>query len=47
MSAAVSALGDSGWLVHVHNVLAAAAWVAARVDLERASVLVHCRFVFL
>ena len=47
MSAAVSALGDSGWLVHVHNVLAAASWVAARVDLERASVLVHCRFVFL
>ncbi|MCO5597457.1 hypothetical protein L7F22_051535 [Adiantum nelumboides] len=42
MAAAVSALGDSGWLVHVHNVLAAAAWVAARIALEGASVLVHC-----
>ncbi|KAI5067482.1 hypothetical protein GOP47_0018010 [Adiantum capillus-veneris] len=42
MAAAVSALGDSGWLVHVHNVLAAAAWVAARIALEEASVLVHC-----
>ncbi|KAH7315907.1 hypothetical protein KP509_21G070100 [Ceratopteris richardii] len=42
MAAAVSALGDSGWLSHVHNVLAAAAWVAARIDLEGASVLVHC-----
>lgn len=42
MSAAVSALGDSGWLMHVHNVLAGAAWVAARITHEGASVLVHC-----
>eukprot|EP00249_Psilotum_nudum_P023915 c29027_g2_i1 orf=103-2715(-) len=42
MSAAVSALGDSGWLMHVHSVLAGATWIAARVALEGASVLVHC-----
>lgn len=43
MSASVSTLGDSGWLIHVQNVLAGSAWIAARVDLESASVLVHCR----
>ncbi|KAK7343919.1 hypothetical protein VNO77_13045 [Canavalia gladiata] len=42
MSASVSTLGDSGWLLHVQNVLAGAAWIAARVDMEKASVLVHC-----
>ena len=43
MSASVSTLGDSGWLLHVQNVLAGAAWIAARVAMENASVLVHCR----
>ncbi|KAF7820227.1 phosphatidylinositol-3-phosphatase myotubularin-1-like isoform X1 [Senna tora] len=42
MSTSVSALGDSGWLLHVHSVLAGAAWIAARLDMEKASVLVHC-----
>ncbi|CAN6438647.1 unnamed protein product [Victoria cruziana] len=42
MSASVSTLGDSGWLMHVHSVLAGSAWIAARVALESASVLVHC-----
>ncbi|CAK9159614.1 unnamed protein product [Ilex paraguariensis] len=42
MSASVSTLGDTGWLIHVHNVLAGSAWIAARVALESASVLVHC-----
>lgn len=42
MSASVSTLGDSGWLIHVQNVLAGSAWIAARVALESASVLVHC-----
>lgn len=44
MSASVSTLGDSGWLIHVQSVLAGSAWIAARVDLEKASVLVHCRW---
>ncbi|KAL6503680.1 Carrier protein, mitochondrial [Orobanche gracilis] len=43
MSASVSTLGDSGWLIHVQSVLAGSAWVAARVALESATVLVHCR----
>ncbi|XP_059628407.1 phosphatidylinositol-3-phosphatase myotubularin-1 [Cornus florida] len=42
MSASVSTLGDSGWLIHVQTVLAGSAWIAARVALESASVLVHC-----
>ncbi|XP_047310474.1 phosphatidylinositol-3-phosphatase myotubularin-1-like [Impatiens glandulifera] len=42
MSESVSTLGDSGWLIHVQNVLAGSAWIAARVALESASVLVHC-----
>ncbi|KAL9402791.1 hypothetical protein Peur_006640 [Populus x canadensis] len=42
MSASVSTLGDSGWLIHVQSVLAGSAWIAARVSLESASVLVHC-----
>lgn len=42
MSASVSTLGGSGWLIHVQSVLAGAAWIAARVALESASVLVHC-----
>lgn len=42
MSASVSTLGDSGWLIHVQNVLAGSAWIAARVAMEAASVLVHC-----
>ncbi|XP_058089006.1 phosphatidylinositol-3-phosphatase myotubularin-1 isoform X3 [Magnolia sinica] len=42
MSASVSTLGDSGWLSHVHSVLAGSAWIAARVALESSSVLVHC-----
>ncbi|GLT66746.1 hypothetical protein SLA2020_390970 [Shorea laevis] len=42
MSASVSTLGDSGWLIHVQSVLAASAWIAARIDIESASVLVHC-----
>lgn len=44
MSASVSTLGDSGWLIHVQSVLAGSAWIAARVALESASVLIHCRF---
>lgn len=43
MSASVSTLGDTGWLIHVQSVLAGSAWIAARVALESASVLVHCR----
>ncbi|XP_052184873.1 phosphatidylinositol-3-phosphatase myotubularin-1-like isoform X2 [Diospyros lotus] len=42
MSASVSTLGDSSWLTHVHSVLAGSAWIAARVELESATVLVHC-----
>ncbi|KAL1542334.1 Carrier protein, mitochondrial, variant 2 [Salvia divinorum] len=42
MSASVSTLGDSGWLLHVQSVLAGSAWVAARIALESATVLVHC-----
>lgn len=42
MSASVSTLGDSGWLIHVQSVLAGSAWIAAHVALESASVLVHC-----
>ncbi|KAK1396560.1 phosphatidylinositol-3-phosphatase myotubularin-1 [Heracleum sosnowskyi] len=42
MSASVSTLGDSGWLIHIQNVLAGSAWIAARVALDSASVLVHC-----
>ncbi|KAB1998272.1 hypothetical protein ES319_D12G077800v1 [Gossypium barbadense] len=42
MSASVSTLGDSGWLIHVQSVLAGSAWIAARIALESASVLVHC-----
>ncbi|GJV56823.1 phosphatidylinositol-3-phosphatase myotubularin-1-like protein isoform X2 [Tanacetum coccineum] len=42
MSASVSTLGDSGWLQHIQNVLAGSAWIAARVALESASMLVHC-----
>ncbi|XP_022133857.1 phosphatidylinositol-3-phosphatase myotubularin-1 isoform X2 [Momordica charantia] len=42
MSASVSTLGDSGWLIHVQSVLAGSAWIAARVALEDATVLVHC-----
>lgn len=47
MSASVSLLGDSGWLIHIQNVLAGAAWIAARVAMESASVLVHCRLAIL
>ncbi|XP_057979515.1 phosphatidylinositol-3-phosphatase myotubularin-1 isoform X2 [Malania oleifera] len=42
MSASVSTLGDSGWLIHVQTILAGSAWIAAHVALESASVLVHC-----
>ncbi|RWR83461.1 phosphatidylinositol-3-phosphatase myotubularin-1-like protein isoform X1 [Cinnamomum micranthum f. kanehirae] len=42
MSASVSTLGDSGWLIHVQSVLAGSAWIAARVAMESSSVLVHC-----
>ncbi|XP_030489489.2 phosphatidylinositol-3-phosphatase myotubularin-1 [Cannabis sativa] len=42
MSASVSTLGDSGWLIHIQSILAGSAWIAARVALESASVLVHC-----
>ncbi|KAG8390530.1 hypothetical protein BUALT_Bualt01G0093100 [Buddleja alternifolia] len=42
MSASVSTLGDSGWLIHVQSVLAGSAWIAARVAMESATVLVHC-----
>ncbi|KAI4346429.1 hypothetical protein L6164_007325 [Bauhinia variegata] len=42
MSASVLTLGDSGWLLHIHSVLAGSAWIAARVAMETACVLVHC-----
>ncbi|KAJ4805511.1 Myotubularin [Rhynchospora pubera] len=42
MSGSASTLGDTGWLTHVQNVLSGAAWIAARIALESASVLVHC-----
>ncbi|KAF5188975.1 Phosphatidylinositol-3-phosphatase myotubularin-1 [Thalictrum thalictroides] len=42
MSASVSTLGDTGWLIHIQNVLAGSAWIAARVGIEASSVLVHC-----
>ncbi|XP_072995261.1 phosphatidylinositol-3-phosphatase myotubularin-1-like [Typha latifolia] len=42
MSASVATLGVSGWLIHIQNVLVGSAWIAARVALESASVLVHC-----
>ncbi|GAB2226295.1 hypothetical protein Droror1_Dr00022097 [Drosera rotundifolia] len=42
MSASVSTLGDTGWLTHVHCVLAGSSWIAARIAKESASVLVHC-----
>lgn len=42
MSASVSTLGDTGWLIHVQSILAGSAWIAARIALESASVLVHC-----
>ncbi|XP_068660289.1 phosphatidylinositol-3-phosphatase myotubularin-1-like isoform X1 [Aristolochia californica] len=42
MSASVSTLGDSGWLIHVQSILAGSAWIAARVAKESSSVLVHC-----
>ncbi|XP_042026374.1 phosphatidylinositol-3-phosphatase myotubularin-2-like [Salvia splendens] len=42
MSASVSTLGDSGWLIHIQSVLAGSAWIAARIALESATVLVHC-----
>lgn len=47
MSASVSTLGDSGWLIHVQSVLAGSAWIAARVALEKATVLVHCRYAII
>ncbi|XP_010423566.1 PREDICTED: phosphatidylinositol-3-phosphatase myotubularin-2-like [Camelina sativa] len=42
MSASVSLLGDSNWLSHIQSILAGVAWIAARVAMESASVLVHC-----
>jgi myotubularin-related protein 1/2 len=36
------ALGDSGWVMHIHSILAGSAWIAARIALQGASVLVHC-----
>ncbi|PIA54808.1 hypothetical protein AQUCO_00901002v1 [Aquilegia coerulea] len=42
MSASVSTLGDTVWLIHIQSVLAGSAWIAARVAIEASSVLVHC-----
>lgn len=42
MSASVSTLGESGWLIHVQSILAGSAWIAARVAMESATVLAHC-----
>lgn len=42
MSASVSTLGDTGWLNHIQSLLAGSAWIAARIAMESASVLVHC-----
>ena len=47
MSASVSLLGESGWLSHIQSILAGVAWIAARVAMESASVLVHCRLAIL
>lgn len=44
MASAVTALGQSGWLYYVHTILSNAAWIAGRVVMEGASVLVHCRY---
>ena len=40
---AAAALGDTGWLQHLHTLLAGAAYIAALVSKEATSVLVHCR----
>lgn len=45
MSSAVSGLAYSGWLLHCHKILTSAVWIASRIALEGASVLVHCRYV--
>ncbi|KAG6416129.1 hypothetical protein SASPL_123553 [Salvia splendens] len=47
MSASVSTLGDSGWLIHIQSVLAGSAWIAARIALESATVgkIFECVFV--
>ncbi|KAG6418678.1 hypothetical protein SASPL_120882 [Salvia splendens] len=42
MSASVSTLGDSSWLIHIQGVLAGSAWIVAHIALESATVLVHC-----
>lgn len=42
VAGAASALGDSGWLLHCHKIITSAVWIAARIHLEGASVLVHC-----
>ncbi|KAJ3678328.1 hypothetical protein LUZ60_002131 [Juncus effusus] len=42
MSGSATTLGDTGWLIHVQNVLSGAAWIAARIFHENSSVLVHC-----
>jgi myotubularin-related protein 1/2 len=42
VAGAASALGDSGWLLHCHKILTSAVWIACRIHLEGASVLVHC-----
>lgn len=45
MSASMSTLGDSGWLIHVQNVQAGSTWIVTRVAWESTSVVIHCSFV--
>ncbi|KAH9704278.1 hypothetical protein KPL70_011388 [Citrus sinensis] len=39
MSASVSTLGDSGWLIHVQSILAGSAWIAAQILVALANFL--------
>ena len=42
-AAAAEALVSTSWLQHVHKLLCGAAFIAAQICVEGASVLVHCR----
>ena len=42
-AAAAEALVSTSWLQHVHKLLCGAAFIAAQISVEGASVLVHCR----
>lgn len=40
----LSKIDDSEWLLHSRRILTAAVTVAEKLELEKASVLVHCRY---